>query len=82
MATASHPSYLASEIAEVIKNDPVAAKQIKEYFRGNELIELLDVLPPLETEYPEDDEPKALQAIQYCVDVVPLHQILKAYNKR
>lgn len=44
-----HPFQVAKEIADLIKNDPVAARQVKDYMSKDELLNALEL-------YPTDEE--------------------------
>ncbi len=43
----THPIYVASEIAEWIRSDPVAALQIKNFILPEELVNRLDLAPEI-----------------------------------
>jgi predicted house-cleaning noncanonical NTP pyrophosphatase (MazG superfamily) len=66
-----HPFQVAKEIADLIKNDPAAARQVKDYIDPAELLLLLDLTKlsedaaeELEEQVCEDLEDRILEVIR------------------
>lgn len=77
----------AAEVSELLKRDPIMARQIKEYFTDEqELLDLLEltgtVVPLINHDGEDADETLNADAVARCVHNVPLHKVLEAYRTR
>jgi hypothetical protein len=71
-----HPTPLASEIAHVLRNDPIMARQIKEHIKPAELVELLELSNTKEIECINEDETR-----QAVIETTNRAQVLRFHRE-
>jgi tRNA (Thr-GGU) A37 N-methylase len=76
---AEHPMNLAEQIARLIKSDPIAASQVKEYMAESELVDLLEVTPVVDIQIVKEQIDMD-ELLQIVVQRFTRAQVLRAFR--